>query len=400
MKKILFTIITMILPLLNTSAQEYLPKWKEGFLDIHTVATGRGDAAFIIMPDGTTMLIDAGDNGKPKDKQHPNDSLRAAQWLVRYISHFSESLPNPEGIDYAMITHFHDDHYGSTKEMLPGKHGYGLSGMTLVGDKLPISTLVDRGYPEYDFPSKEKVSKEKFFSNYRSFCDYQIAKGMKMEKFSIGSIKQFKMLHNPKKWQKSFIIRNICANGEVWTGKGTNARKMYSGDTDLFDENMNACGLKISYGKFSYWNGGDLSGGNLNIYKSNERDFESQVAPMIGKVTVMKANHHGYYDTCNGTFLRTLSPDIIVIDARSNNHPVPTTMTRMADKMVWGKECDFYITVDQAREKLGEKLWSCFKPWGHIVVRVYEGGEKYQVFVLDADSLDYRIKYQSEIFSL
>ena len=53
-----------------------LPRWEEGFLDIHTIATGRGDACLIIMPDGTTMMIDAGDNGKAKDKQHPDGSMK------------------------------------------------------------------------------------------------------------------------------------------------------------------------------------------------------------------------------------------------------------------------------------------------------------------------------------
>ena len=62
--------------------------------------------------------------------------------------------------------------------------------------------------------------------------------------------------------------------------------------------------------------------------------------------------------------------------------------------MVWKEERDYYITVDQARKKLGEELWSKFKPWGHIVVRVYPEGNSYQVFVLDADSTDYRIKVQ------
>ena len=52
------------------------------------------------------------------------------------------------------------------------------------------------------------------------------------------------------------------------------------------------------------------------------------------------------------------------------------------------------------RKKLGEELWSKFKPWGHIVVRVYPEGNNYQVFVLDADSTDYRIKYKSEIVNL
>lgn len=171
----------------------------------------------------------------------------------------------------------------------------------------------------------------------------------------------------------------------------------------LFDENMNSCAIRLRYGKFTYYNGGDLSGGNWpELYKSHERDFETQVGNVCGKVTVMKANHHGYYETCNARFLEALSPQVIIIDARSKNHPVPSTMTRMSDPQVWTgeRECSFYITVDQARKKLGEELWSKFKPWGHIVVRVYPGGNSYQMFVLDADSTDYHIIYKSEVINL
>lgn len=39
-------------------------------------------------------------------------------------------------------------------------------------------------------------------------------------------------------------------------------------------------------------------------------------------------------------------------------------MTRISDPQVWRGERDYYITVDQARKKLGEELWSKFKPWG------------------------------------
>ncbi|MDR0844026.1 MAG: twin-arginine translocation signal domain-containing protein, partial [Tannerella sp.] len=42
---------------------KYLPDWQDGFLDIHHICTGRGESTFIIAPDGTTMLIDAGDLG-------------------------------------------------------------------------------------------------------------------------------------------------------------------------------------------------------------------------------------------------------------------------------------------------------------------------------------------------
>ena len=39
-----------------------LSTWERGYMDIHHVNTGCGECAYIIFPDGTTMLIDAGEN--------------------------------------------------------------------------------------------------------------------------------------------------------------------------------------------------------------------------------------------------------------------------------------------------------------------------------------------------
>ncbi|KAA2243564.1 hypothetical protein F0L74_13815 [Chitinophaga agrisoli] len=60
---------------------------------------------------------------------------------------------NPSAwIDYAMITHFHDDHFGGmykgAKAAASGQ--YYLTGITGVGDRIPIHQLVDRGYPDYN----------------------------------------------------------------------------------------------------------------------------------------------------------------------------------------------------------------------------------------------------------
>lgn len=399
MKRLFSIIAALAISLGVAAAQEYLPKWQEGYMDIHTIATGRGDATFIVMPDGTTLLIDAGDNGKLKDPQHPDTTKRAGEWQAIYMKKVMEDLPDKKTVDYAMITHFHDDHMGAVRQMLPGRNGYGLSGITLVGEFMDFRTMIDRDYPDYDFPSKKNIrnANKGFMEEYHKFVKYKMSKGMKMEKFEVGALNQIKLLNDPKKYRKNFEIRNLAANGEVWTGKGEKAEKQYKGDPKLFDENVNSCALRITYGDFRYYNGGDLSGGNWDIYKSKERDMETPVAKVCGKVDVIKANHHGYYDTCNGFFMNALSPDVVIIDARSNNHPVPSTMARMTDPLVWTEQGEFYITVDKAREKLSDELWSYFKPWGHIVVRVYEGGQEYQVFVLDPDRLDYPVKYKSEI---
>ncbi|MDD2726949.1 MAG: hypothetical protein PHO17_06555, partial [Proteiniphilum sp.] len=54
--------VILLLFLSSLNAQNsYLTPWRKGYLDIHFISTGRGNASFILMPDGTTMLIDAGD---------------------------------------------------------------------------------------------------------------------------------------------------------------------------------------------------------------------------------------------------------------------------------------------------------------------------------------------------
>ena len=35
-----------------------LALWSEGYLDIHTISTGRGECILIIMPDGTSLVVD------------------------------------------------------------------------------------------------------------------------------------------------------------------------------------------------------------------------------------------------------------------------------------------------------------------------------------------------------
>jgi hypothetical protein len=70
-----------------------LPFWQPGYLDIHHINTGRGNAAFCILPDGTNLLVDAGelDPTEPRTTSarntpmHPDDSKHAFEWIADYI---------------------------------------------------------------------------------------------------------------------------------------------------------------------------------------------------------------------------------------------------------------------------------------------------------------------------
>src|SRR5688572_9829679 len=102
MNRVLNFIFAYLLICSSMLAQEVgqlLPPWQTGYLDIHHINTGHGDAAFYIFPDGTTMLLDAGEmdptspraNSPRNAKLHPNSSKRAYEWIADYIRIFHPS---------------------------------------------------------------------------------------------------------------------------------------------------------------------------------------------------------------------------------------------------------------------------------------------------------------------
>ena len=381
-------------------AEDIMPSWKEGYMDIHHIATGQGDCIFSVLPDGTTFMIDAGDNGLPHGSRHwyrrvPDTTRTTGGWICRYIRHFS---PDPEYLDYVLLTHFHADHLGSLKGAVHGEHGYELSGLTYVGDSISFRTLVDRDWPDYSFPSREKILGESpLFGEYQKFISYHRSRGMDMQCFEVGSNNQFVLKHNPRKYAGKFDICNLIGNARVWTGNGSSSRVIYQGDSTLFDENMPSCGVRIRYGKFTYYNCGDIPGLNFPRYKCQERDFESEVAKVVGRINVMKCDHHAATDVMNENLLRAARPEVFIVTAGHREHPYPPTMERMLDKSIYPDDRQFYITTDSPKEDLGEELWPNFKPAGHVVVRVYPGGKKYQIFVLDVFSEDFKVIYASTI---
>ena len=64
-------ILFLFLSSLNAQNSQLVP-WSKGNLDIHFISTGRGNSTFILMPDGTTLLIDAGDLNEDSERLTPS----------------------------------------------------------------------------------------------------------------------------------------------------------------------------------------------------------------------------------------------------------------------------------------------------------------------------------------
>lgn len=385
----------------NPEEETFLPDWQEGYLDIHHIATGLGDVTFIIFPDGTTMLVDAGDRGNDVNNGTPplpSNSKSAGEWIADYIKHFSDNGHISSKLDYVLITHFHGDHIGNTNTAIKGSNGYNLSGITMVGEHIPIGTLIDRGWPDYSFPSRSTTESSAggFWNDYYAFINYiKDNKGATIEKFSVGSNSQIGLKNNPTAYP-GFKVQNLYANGVIWTGNEGVNKTLYTAATKP-DENMNSCAIKLTYGAFSYFAGGDVPGYNHSQYASDERDIEKELALITGRTTVLKANHHGWIDSTNPIFLQALMPEAIVILVNHIQHPHSSGLARMVDPLIYeGERLLFITSLSDGQEKLLGSAANVFKPSGHIVFRAYDGGAKYKSYVLDATSKSYPILYESK----
>ncbi|PXA90984.1 hypothetical protein DMC47_26670 [Nostoc sp. 3335mG] len=378
-----------------------LPGWQPGELDIHHINTGRGEASLLILPDGTSMLVDA--SGKTNEKApftlptRPDATRAPGEWVARYVRRV---LPrDAQRIDYAMISHFHGDHMGTVVEGSPmaRQGGYQLSGITEVAEHVPIGTIVDRGWPDYAYPAPIPGRNMR---NYRKFLQWQSAnRGLRVERFEPGRSDQIRMLHRPGDYPV-VTIRNIAANGVVWTGQGNATRALIPPLSTLKpdrypDENKLSIAFRLSYGAFDYFSGGDLSvkGEEAVAPGEDPMNVETAVGVATGAVDAMKANHHGSWDANSAPFLRALSPQVIVIDSRAEGHPAVNSFARFTSTAIWPGKRDIFITnVSPATFKTTYGIDKAASTQGHVVIRVAPGGASFRVFVLDDTDETMRVK--------
>jgi beta-lactamase superfamily II metal-dependent hydrolase len=379
---------------------EQLAPWVKGSLDIHFINTGRGESTFYVLPDGTTLLVDAAGSlltteeaeGKLPTAPKPDANTTSGKVIINYINHFTSS--NSKGhIDYAMVSHFHEDHIGTWRATLPlaGDGTFRMTSFVEVGTTLPYKHYIDRCYPKYDYPTAMTADK---YTNLRNFVAWSIAKnGTVAEAMDAGALDQIKLVYDKASYP-SFKIQNLAANGRNWTGKAQESIQSipatFSSTDAIPDENCFSCAFRLSFGSFDYYTGGDNQYTGRSTYSYN--DSEAPIAAVVGNVDVAKGNHHGTKNANSSTLMKALQPTVWISHIWRDVQPNTATIT---DVLSGNPYCDIFLTnlADVNVPNFSSDQKSHFlSTSGHVVVRVNKTGTAYYVYVLDDNDMKYTVK--------
>lgn len=360
--------VVLSLGLAAQETRQPLPPWTPGTLDIHHISTGLGNASFVRLPGGASLVIDAGGaNAIPYADPKPNGTKRPGQWIADYIRSFGGDAP----LDYAVLTHFHPDHIGGLADLAAG---------------VPITKIVDRGAPGYSY--LPPADTDTVFKGYREF----LAKNPRItaEAAVVGSTTQ---IVDRAAAPARATVRIVAANDRVWTGKGDESRVRFPALDSIKDaadrptENMCSVALRISYGPFDYFTGGDMPGYPVPGGPA-WHDLESDIARAMGQTDARQVGHHGSIEVENPFFLATTKSRVLVLPAWSPTHPSPDVLKRMLSTRVYPDPRDVFVVQfrEPTKATIGARANQVASGNGHVVIRVEPGGARYRVFVLDNDT--------------
>src|SRR5205809_2200709 len=253
-------------------------------LEIHYINVSWGGAVLVKGPDGTTVLMEAGNTGK------------GTAYVVPYLQ--SIGILPASGLDYTIAGHQHCDHIGGLDE------------------------VVQAGY---------NVHTKNYYngSSYASSCVDQW-----------NTVAATTTAGAPIAMPVGTTI--LLGNGAKLTCVARNGSIIGGGSVSVSDENDRSIAVLIQYGGFDYLWASDLGGGNIDEactgrFTSSQTDVESSVVqaispggafPMIssGGIDVLHCNHHGSESSTNMNYMNKAQPAVAIVgvgDGESSGWDLP-----------------------------------------------------------------------------
>src|SRR6266851_778383 len=246
---------------------------------------GNGDATFVVVERGSTkrtLLIDGG-------------NWEMAGKVV--IPGIQQEIP-AGWIDYAIATQYDAEHRDGLVRVV---RSLGMSGLGVVYDR-------DRTWP---YTAKSSTDEEKVQER-----PLQPGSRIPLDPLS------------PSSADSRVVIECVAANGN------TKGWRWTTQDPPL-DENAESLAFLITFGKFRYFIGGDLTGGGRSGWNATP-NIESAVSSDVGQVSVLRVNHHGSRTSTNQVFLSGLNPNVAIISTghdRNDDQNYPWPSREVLDRL-------------------------------------------------------------------
>jgi competence protein ComEC len=265
----------------------FAPRLPERRLEVTALDCGQGDALFLVLPDRTTMLVDAGGSRLHSTRE---GAFQGRRWdpgediVSPYL--WSRGLKK---IDVVVLSHAHEDHLG------------GLS-------------AVVRNFQIGEFWHGENAATRE----YLELLDLVGQRGIPMRKLAAGDL----------------IARGGAAIRILWPALDHQASSVPSNDDSLV--------VRISYGAASVLLPGDIS-------RHVEQELMDSGVPLESQV--LKVAHHGSKASSSQEFLARVRPRVALVSAEYGglgNLPNRETLEnlRAAGAEVFRTDLDGAVTVE------------------------------------------------------
>lgn len=349
--------------------------WSEGELVIEQIGlTGEaiGEAALVVGPDGTSVLIDLGNDA------HADQVIEALERHNR-----------ERAVDWVLLTHYHADHIGGFDELFE---------FSLEGDRAPVSVreqVLTRGMVDIGAGGSNRRELESVCTwadvhgdRYGALCEGDAAPcdaGAPGGPWGATSCAGLGRDVPPIFLGGGATLTLFAVDG--WApDEGAFVGQIHDIDGRFDDPGENGRSMVgvIRHGDFAMVFGGDLTGGGKDT-----PDVEAAVAASAareghpvpaGGVDVVKLNHHGIDSSTGDAWLDWLLPEdgqtrhaLVGANAAYVSAPAPAVVERVLPRLGEGS-----IWVSR-RGSAGSRDDRVRVARGSVLIRVAPGGETYTI---------------------